>query len=245
MRRGASEPSLTQVAYERLRADILACRLTPGTKLKINELCEQLPAGLGAVREALSRLTSEGLVVAEPQRGFGVAPISQAELEDLTGVRAELEGLCLRRAALAGDLAWESRLVAAFHHLSRLPERDPDDPARLSDAWSEAHAAFHAALVSACDSPWLLRLRDILYAQSERYRRLSVPLAQVPRDLVREHREIMQVMLERDGDRAAALMAAHLQATTRILVGSGSMPPAPPVEARAFVAAEREAALAR
>lgn len=245
MRRGASELSLTQLVYERLRADILACRLAPGTKLKINDLCAQLPASLGAVREALSRLTSEGLVIAEPQRGFGVAPISQAELEDLTQVRSEIEGLCLRRAALAGDIAWESHLVAAFHQLSRLPERDPDDPARQSDAWCEAHGAFHAALVAACDSPWLLRLRAILYAQSERYRRLSVLLSQSPRNLVREHREIMEAMLERDGERAAALMVAHLQATTRILVGSGSMPPALTAEAQAFAAAERKAALAQ
>ena len=225
MRRGASEPNLTQIAYERLRADILACRLAPGVKLKISDLCARLSVSLGAVREALSRLTSEGLVVAEPQRGFGVAPISQAELEDLTAVRIEIEGSCLRRAASAGDIAWESRMVAAFHHLSRLPERDPGDPARQGDAWCEAHAAFHAALVAACDSPWLLRLRGILYAQSERYRRLSVPLARAPRDLVREHREIMAAMLDHDGDRAAVLMAGHLRATTGILTGSGSMPP--------------------
>ena len=243
MRRGASEPSLTQAAYERLRADILAGRLAPGAKLRINELCAQLSVSLGAVREALSRLTSEGLVVAEPQRGFTVAPISPAELEDLTEVRTEIEGLCLRRAAAVGDLAWETRLVAAFHRLSRPPERDRDDPVCQSDAWCEAHAAYHTALVSACDSPWLLRLRDILYAQSERYRRLSVPLARAPRDLVREHREIMEAMLDRAADRAVAGMVSHLRATTTILMTSGAVPAA--VAARALVASGKEIAPAR
>ena len=210
--------SLTHGVYERLRGDLLACRLQPGARLRINDLCQTLSVSLSAVREALSRLTSEGLVVAEPQRGFHVAPVSAAELRDLTGVRAHIEGLCLERAIAAGDVGWEAQLVAAFHRLSRTPEREADDPQRMSEAWSVAHGAFHAALVQGCDSPWLLRLRETLYAQSERYRRLSVPMAAVPRDLGREHREIMDVALARDAGRAKALMTQHLERTTAVLL---------------------------
>src|ERR1700678_3888046 len=90
--------SLTQAAYLRLRADLLACRIRPGERVKINDVCRQFAVSLGAVREALARLTSEGLVVAEPQRGFRAAPITADELRDLTMVRIEIEGLCLRRA---------------------------------------------------------------------------------------------------------------------------------------------------
>ena len=52
--------TLTQNVYQRLRADLLACRLMPGQKLKIEELCERLSAGSSAVREALSRLAARG-----------------------------------------------------------------------------------------------------------------------------------------------------------------------------------------
>ena len=75
--------NLTQGAYEQLRADILSCRLLPGSKLKIQELCIRCAVSLGAIREALSRLTSEGLVVARPQRGFKAAPISPATTTSL------------------------------------------------------------------------------------------------------------------------------------------------------------------
>jgi DNA-binding GntR family transcriptional regulator len=218
MPRDAPGLSLTQAAYECLRADLLACRLRPGERLKIGELCGALSVSLGAVREALSRLTSEGLVVAEPQRGFRVAPVSVAELRDLTAVRIEIEGTCLTRAVAAGDVAWEAGLVAAHHRLSRTPEREPGDARRLSEAWAEAHASFHRALVAGCDSRWLLRLREILYAQSERYRRLSVPLAPAGRDLEGEHRGIMEAALARDAERAVALLAAHLEVTTAILL---------------------------
>lgn len=214
----STNSSLTQDAYERLRADLLACRLQPGARLKINELCQSLSVSLSAVREALARLTSEGLVVAEPQRGFHVTPISAAELDDLTRVRVQIEGSCLDRAVAVGDVGWESHLVAALHRLSRTPEREPGDPQRMSEEWSAAHAAFHQALVDACDSPWLLRLREMLYNQSERYRRLSVPLAEVARDLNGEHRGLVDAALARDAGQARALMAQHLELTTRMLL---------------------------
>src|SRR6202040_4309014 len=102
-----SSSSLTQGAYEALRGDLLACRILPGRKLKIQELCTRFSVSLGAIREALSRLTSEGLVVAEPQRGFRAAPISASDLVDLTMVRVEIDSLCLRRAIACGDVDWE------------------------------------------------------------------------------------------------------------------------------------------
>jgi DNA-binding GntR family transcriptional regulator len=210
--------NLTQGAYEGLRADLLACRIRPGSRLKIQELCTRFEVSLGAVREALSRLTSEGLVIAEPQRGFRAAPISLADLQDLTMVRIEVESLCLRRAIAVGTVDWEASLVAAFHRLSRMPERVPTDPMRADDEWAEAHAAFHAALVEGADSPWLLRLHGQLYAQSERYRRLSIPLSMTERNVGQEHQEILDASLKRDADLAVSLLARHLGATSEILM---------------------------
>ena len=222
--------SLTQDAYQRLRADLLACRVKPGARLKIAELCDSLSVSLSAVREALARLMSEGLVVGEPQRGFCAAPISSSELQDLTGVRVTIETACLDRAIAVGDVAWESHLVSAMHRLSRTPERAADDPDRLSEAWAAAHADFHAALAAACDSPWLLKLRGMLYDQSERYRRLSIPLAEVARDIGAEHRELVDAALDRDAPRAVAAMARHLETTTLMILDhswAGTPPNAP------------------
>ncbi|MFC5863218.1 GntR family transcriptional regulator [Acidicapsa dinghuensis] len=211
---------MTQGAYESLRADLLACRILPGNRLKIQDLCTRFSVSLGAVREALSRLTSEGLVIAEPQRGFRAAPISAADLTDLTMVRVEIETLCLRRAIAFGDVDWEARLVAAAHRLSRTPERDTNDPARSNEDWAEAHSAFHLALVDGCESPWLLHLHALLYAQSERYRRLSVPFAAKGRNVDEEHQAIVTATLARDAENATRLLAAHLEATTHILLNA-------------------------
>ena len=212
------KPNLTQSAYERLKADLLACKFVPDERLKIGELCERLGVSLGAVREALSRVTSEGLVIAEPQRGFRVAPVSAEELADLYQARVELEGLCLRRSIQAGGVPWEASVVAAYHSLSRTPDIISEDGARVGEEWLRRHAEFHSALVGGCESPWLLRLRTQLFDHAQRYRRLSVSLTRTKRNVDKEHRELMEAVLARDADRAVALMREHLQITRNNLL---------------------------
>ncbi len=224
LRRTESALSLTQQAYARIRGDILTCRLVPGERLNIALLAKQLAASPGAVREALSRLISEGLVETEPHRGFRVTPLSVADLNDLTTVRIEIEGLALRRSIANGDVRWESALVGAYHHLSRVPFVCADDAQRISEEWIEAHRQFHDALVAACDSVWLMRMRRMLFAQSDRYRRLSLPLGDRVRDVDREHRQIMRAAIERDADSAVDRLGRHLRQTTAIVLdGSRQM----------------------
>lgn len=212
--------SLTAEAFARIRSEILACRLQPGQKLVIGDLCQHFGFSLGAVREALARLTSEGLVEAEPRKGFRVAPITEAELKDITEVRGKIESLCLENAIRNGNVKWEANIVSTLFELSRTSLQDPDDPARVSEMWADVHRRFHEALVAACDSPWLLRLREILFVQSERYRRVSVPLNRAGRDLHGEHKEIADAAIARDSEQACAALRDHLQKTTRILIAS-------------------------
>lgn len=218
MRRSDADASITEEAYRRLREDLLGGRLPAGRRLKIGELCQSLSLNLSAVREALSRLSSEGLVSFEPQRGYRAMAASPDELRDLTAVRIEVEASCLRRALRAGDLAWEEEIVAALHRLLRTP-KPVNVPRVEAEAWFTAHARFHEALVAACDSPWLLRLRALLYTQTERYRRLSVQPSE-DRDVDGEHRALMQAALLRDANGIVAVMAAHFEMTTSFLLES-------------------------
>ena len=205
---GASRPSLTQAAYERLQRDLLACRYAPGERLRIVDLCEQLEVSQGAVREALSRLTSEGLVQAEPHRGFRVMPVSVSDLEHLAAARSSLEQICLRRSIEIGDIAWESRIVAAFHHLAGTPEDDPESPNHYSHKFMAAHDHFMDTLISACDNPWLSTLRSTLDVQSKRYRGLS--MRRENRAVIDELRELMNATLAHDADRACSLLEKHI-----------------------------------
>ena len=226
--------ALAKAAYDRLRADLLSCRLFPGAPIQIKETSAALGTNPIAVREALSKLTSEGLVIAEHQKGFRAAPISAEALRDLTRVRTEIEASCLRSAIAHGGVDWETNIVAALHRLVRTPMRAAGDPHRANDDWAAHHARYHEALVGSCDSPMLLHIRDTLYAQSERYRCLSLPLtefgqtAEYDRDVNREHKDIAETVMNRNVDSAIALMAAHFQKTTDMVLESQVMLREPP-----------------
>jgi DNA-binding GntR family transcriptional regulator len=225
----ATAASLTQRAYDQLREALLDCRFEPGEPLRIGELCKRLDASQGAVREALSRLTSEGLVEARPQRGFRVTPISAEDLRDLTAARIEIEELCLRHAIDAGDVRWEARLVAAFHQLSRTPALEPGTPRRFDRRFVALHHSFFDVLVSSCDSVWLARVRQMLQIQELRYHGRSPPPAPGERDLVGELREVMEAAIAREADRACKLLALHMRRSAELLIAQiGSLPAATP-----------------
>ncbi len=209
--------SLTQATYERLRRDVLSCALTPGSRVNVKELAELYEASGGAVREALSRLTSEDLVVSEPQKGFRIAPISLADLRDLTLARVEIEGMCLRQSIENGDVSWEARLVSAYHSLSKAPGPDSGDQYD-SVEWNRAHSAFHETLFSACPNSWLSRLSKMMFEQNSRYRALSVAITAGNRDLAGEHKGLLEAALERNADIAVALIGLHIQQTSAVLM---------------------------
>ena len=207
--------------FQLIRAEILEGRLLPGAKLNIKALEQRFEVSLGAIREALSRLGAEGMVIAEAHRGYRVSPVSKEELLDLTRTRVELESLCLRKAMEHGDVEWEIRIVAAAHRMERLQDIPSDEEARKAPAWNQAHAAFHEALVSACPSAWLLRMRELLYVQSERYRLLSVPLdTDHDRDVKAEHKRLVDAVLKRDEAAALQALEEHFFATVQIILRS-------------------------
>lgn len=206
----------------RLRQDIIRGELAPGARLKIRELCERYDAGAIPLREALSRLASSGFVVAEDQRGFRVARVSASELADITEARVHIECEALRRSIEHADLDWEGRLLGAHHRLSRLTIEAQGGG--LEDRWEAAHASFHSTLIENCDSRWLIRMAELLRDQTARYRHLSVALPRTelppgpPRDVPREHREILEAALARDAALASRLLEAHLRTTTQLVL---------------------------
>lgn len=214
--------SQTSAAYARLRADILAGRFAPGEKLKIADLGASLSVSSSAVREALSRLVADQLVVSRDQKGFVVAPLSIEDLEDLTDVRCEIEALALRRSVARGRDDWEGALLAAAHRLRRTPMKNLEDSS-LTEAWVARHAAFHSAMVAACGSRRLLKLHAQLYEQSERYRGLSV-YVEGDRDVESEHEALVDAALERDADRLVELTLAHFRRTTSLIVDAARRP---------------------
>lgn len=218
--------SRTERAYERLRQEILRGELAPNERLRAADLDKRFQLGLTPIREALARLGSEGLVAIEAHRGARVVESSPAELIDLTRTRREIERLCLTDAIAHGDARWEAGIVAALHVLHRTPLPDFSRSDAMASEWEVHHRAFHAALVGACTSQWLLRFWNQLADHSQRYRKIRLESAHLQaRDVNAEHQAIVDAVLARDAATAIALMDRHLQETENAVRQAGSSAP--------------------
>lgn len=209
-----------QEIYALVRRDILRGTLHPGEKLSPSGLSQDYGVSLSVVREALTRLAEQGLVVSQPQLGFTVTPISREDLLDLTSVRLDIETLALRRAVEKGDVEWRTALVAAHYRLEQTPQYDVEiDPPALNEDWAAAHKVFHDALLSACGSKRLLEIAENLRDSAELYRRWSAPIGGAyQRDLVGEHRAIFEAAQTGDADAAVDHLKEHISHTTNVLL---------------------------
>jgi len=208
--------------YGEMRADILGGHLAPGEKLPFAELCKRHDASVGVVREVLSRLVEQGLVVATPQQGFNVVNISMTDLRHLTEARVLVETLTLKQAVGRGALEWESDVLAVHHRLARTPMMDDQDPPRMREEWSAIHAEFHDTLLRGCGNPRLCTIAGSLRDAAELYRRWSVTLVKgaQKRDIPAEHKALMEAVLARDTGLAVRLLTEHIECTTRLLLES-------------------------
>ncbi|MGX9718560.1 GntR family transcriptional regulator [Stenotrophomonas acidaminiphila] len=209
--------TLAKRAYQRLRRDIVHGQWPPGGKLKLEALVQHYEIGMSPLREALARLVGDQLVKTEDQRGFWVAPLSLEELDDISRVRNLIETEALRLSIERGDEAWEARVRDTYDALNEVEGevlgRGEGAPQELLDTWEERNRQFHYALVSACDSPWLIKLQELLYHQAERYRRVSLSASRGKRFVQDEHQAIFEATLERNALRACRLTHDHLMRT--------------------------------
>ncbi|MES2846687.1 MAG: GntR family transcriptional regulator [Pseudomonadota bacterium] len=209
--------NLSERAHERIRRDILNGELFPGEKLQIEAISDRYGIGIAPVREALNRLSSEGLVERKSQRGFFVSAISIADLEELVKTRIWLETKALAESIRNADDAWEEALIVSYHRLARTLRRLPTQPEPESaEAWETRHKEFHMLLLDRCGSSWLLGFCSTMMDQAVRYRNLSMNAH--PNQLRREgaaaeHEAILNAALEHNADRACQLLADHYLAT--------------------------------
>lgn len=211
--------TLATDVLHRLREDIVSCVLKPGDRLRFEALREIYGVSFSTLREALSSLASERLVIAQGQRGFVVAPISREDLLDVTDARVLVERECLRRAMHDGGSDWEAQILSAYHRLDRVESRMADQRGVTSE-WDARHFEFHESLVAAANSPTLSEIRRSLFERARRYRRLSALSRKTRRAKTDEHRTIMEAVLSRDIPYAQDLIEQHIRETAENLLSA-------------------------
>ena len=219
--RGVKSSTRATAVYEQLRADIAHGQLEPGSKLRVEAMCARYNVGASPLREALSRLSSEGLVQRTDLRGFSVAPLNWDELPILTRNRLQLESMALRESIERRDVELEDTLVLILHRLSRTPRSLSTDHYVSNPAWETLHRDFHRALISRCPSRWLRSFCDTLAEESYRFRQVAADKSYTKRNEHEEHTAIFEALIEGRTDDAINALAAHYKLTSDIVSESG------------------------
>ncbi len=209
--------TLSGAVYARLRQEIVEGALEPGGKLQIGIVSARYGVTSTPVREALSQLASEGLVLRREQRGFSVASTSSAELQELTQTRCWVEETALRQAMLHATPAWQAGIATALDRLSNIKRSTDEAVLRENVAWESAHRAFHGALLATCPSRFLTAFCAQLSDHAMRYRRLALTGAYPHRNILAEHHAIAAAVLSGDADAAVEVLLLHYRRTASIV----------------------------
>lgn len=217
-RRQVESRTLREQVLDQLREDILSGELSAGTVLGEVALAESFGVSRGPIREALSRLSSEGLVTIEPRRGAEVASLTREDFLDAYQVREALETLAIRLAVprLTDEDRGELRRLheAMVGHAERDEVRD----------FFEANTRFHQIFVAASNNRKLEEFYRLLIGQMGRYLARSLALRGTIQRSVAEHSAILEAVESGDADRAARLLAEHIEVPQRELDGATAEP---------------------
>jgi GntR family carbon starvation induced transcriptional regulator len=206
----------TEAAVRKLKQDIMSGALAPDSQLKMRELKSRYGIGASPMREALVQLAAEGFVHQRAQKGFRVPPVSIEELIDITKTRQFLEGEAIRLAIENGNAEWEEEIVASYHVLERaIAATKAGEKER--DYFEERHHRFHRALISACPLESMRNFCDELYVRKTRYRRMLGGYGFTAKEVIEEHRELMEAVLSRKVARAQQVIRAHIAITNDVI----------------------------
>lgn len=207
---------------ESIREAVLTGVWPPNTKLKPAELAAQFGASTTIIRETLTRLAGEGLLVVQPNRGFFIEDLTLRELRDITDLRCISEAFAIKLSLERGDLQWEAELTAAHHRLARTPRRLEGDSARINPEWARAHRDFHQKIIAACDCDPMITLAANLATKTELYRQWAAPAGSaVSRDVEKEHRDLLDAALGRNVELTARLLTDHYNKTVEVVLDAG------------------------
>lgn len=195
---------LRDVVFKTLRQAILKGELAPGERLLEVQLADKLGVSRTPVREAIHKLSQEGLVVLIPRKGAEVASISEKSLRDVLEVRLALETLAVR---LACERITEENLAILqqeFDAFRKAVERDA-----LLDI-TQRDEAFHDAIYNSTCNTRLVTMINNLREQMYRYRMEYIKERDKRETLVREHLEIMNAIKAGDSEAAQDAIRRHI-----------------------------------
>ncbi|WP_395358942.1 GntR family transcriptional regulator [Streptomyces sp. YH02] len=192
-----------QFVLEELRRAITSGELRPGGQIRQDALAARFEVSRVPLREALKALEAEGLVVHHIHRGYFVAELSLADLEEIYRIRELLETEAVRLAVRR----MPDGIVATLERIQREVERAADEGD--VPAMAAANRLFHFTLVEASGMPRLVRLIATLWDSTDAYRSLYYTEDPHRKQAVREHRAVISALRHGDEDATVHWLDEH------------------------------------
>lgn len=202
--------TLAESAIDQITEDIVHGRLTPGSKLRIDELRKRYHMGASPLREALARLHAQGFVTNESRRGFRVAAVSKADLREITEVRSLIELKALETSIVLGDKEWEEQIVMQMARLRHAVRSVREEIVNLDTEVDGVHEAYHRSLIAGCRSPRLIGLQETYYDLAKRYRIVAFRHTPTKENFLEHHEILTDLVLSRRLEAALAELRRHL-----------------------------------
>ena len=198
----SNRPLYEDVA-DRLRDQIFAKQLAPGSWLDEQSLAEQFGISRTPMREAIKALASEGLVTMKMRRGAYVTEVNRSDLEQIFTVLSLLEGQAAKEAALKATED-ELNLLDHLHHRLETAAADRD-----IEQFFEINGKFHELVQQIAGNRWMNGVIDDLRKVLKLHRKDSLTGTGRLQNSLIEHREILRAILKRDDLAAEAAMRKH------------------------------------
>ncbi len=197
-------------AYDRLRLEILSCRILPGTQLTEAAIMERFDIGKSSCRIALVRLIQAGFVKSIPRHGYTVIPVTVKDVEEIFGLRLLLEPYAARMAAGKVDRGQLERLERAC----RVPVSG--DVGNQIDFFLEANRSFHMAIAEATGNQRLCRALSGLLDEMTRLVALGFGVQGVRPAIRHDHEALIAHLVDGDARAAESVARRHVE-TFRVM----------------------------
>jgi GntR family transcriptional regulator, rspAB operon transcriptional repressor len=202
----AENVSVAEFVYASLRRSIQQGRYSPGARLTTMRLADELGVSRTPVRAALTRLMTEGLVVAADGRGARIPDLTAQSVQEAYEIAGALESMLVAQVAKAASDAQLATLAAVVDRMEAAAE------AGDQAGWAEADEQFHELVRRYSDREVAVSMLTRVDAVIDRIRYLSLNLRPQGAEVsTREHRDVVEAILARDPDRARGLHEAHLR----------------------------------
>jgi DNA-binding GntR family transcriptional regulator len=203
--------SLYEQTYQALRASILTGELTPGDRLIETNLAEQLRVSRTPIREAIRRLQQEALVTDDAGNGLRVATVSAADAIYLYDCRIALEQLSVA-GACQNATTWQLQAIeAVVTQAEQLPIQNSSKQVGLQ--MLELDCQFHRLIAESSGNHWLVALLDKVFDQMTLLRVQTTQHNPLVLDIRKEHRKVLESIIQRDAEVAVQSIRDHLVAS--------------------------------